>query len=81
MKLRIEYGTGNELSTETSRPFREIVERSRTVGDVCHDEFVQAALGFGTNVRPHIGSVPQADSTLLFDGMTINMHEVACSKA
>lgn len=78
--MRVDYGIGNELDTRTNAEFRELVSKWRTCEDVMRDPWVKATLGYGENVAPHIGSVKQAGTTPLFDGMHLSLHEVSCSK-
>ena len=73
MIVKIKYGTGNELSKD--------FPAGTTLGCVIGNQHVRGALGYGQNVQGHVGGVPQNDSTLIFEGMTISVNDKACSKA
>ena len=71
-QVKVKFGTGNELSKD--------FPLGTTLGCVLKNQFVKGALGYGENVQGFIGGVPQADSTLIADGMTVSVHNAACEK-
>jgi hypothetical protein len=73
MQVKIKYGTGNELSKD--------FPAGTTIGCVLGNQFVRGALGYGQNVQGFVNSVPQNDSTYIAEGMTISVHDKACTKA
>lgn len=73
MRVTIKYGTGNELSKE----FPE----GTTLGCVLGNQHVRGSLGYGASVQGHIGGVPQSDSIVPPDGVTISVQDKSCTKA
>lgn len=71
MQVTVKYGTNNELRKEYAG--------TPTLQTVLND--ARAALGYGTNVEGHIGSVPQPATMPLQNGMVISVHDKACQKA
>lgn len=73
MKVTVRFGVGNQLT----RTFPQ----GSTINSVLTDRNVQAVLGFSTNVEGYVHGVPQPGTTLLVDGMTIDVNNKACEKA
>lgn len=80
MRIVIDYGIGNGISTESAIWFAELVNQSCTVGDLFRNPHVQSALGYGQRCGPYAGSVRLSEDTALSDGMHISVHELDCSK-
>jgi hypothetical protein len=72
MRYTIHY-SGSSLS-------REDVSEGLTVDQVLKDPRNKSGLDYGDNVEAHIGGVPQPGHTVVRDGMSLKVHDRACSK-
>ena len=72
MRLRIEYGTGNEVAKE--------FPAGCTIGQAGRDKGIQAVLGYGDKVAFHVGGRCQDESTPAAEGMVIRVHNAATEK-